>query len=441
VSYTQYRTDDSPYYGDLDATAFPLFNILVDVADETVSQEVVLNSKPGTRLQWTAGANYFQISDQWDVYASFASPFIPFGGSTTTTTSYAAFVDGTYQIADRWYVTAGARYSNDTVSDASFRTNQSTTFYEGPNGEIIPVDRNVTPPGSTINVDDLHNDSVTPRFVLRYEPNDVSSIYASYTRGYKAGILNVGGLSQQPVAPEEINAYEIGYKFDNRTLAVDLASFFYEYSDLQFSSFQNGAAQIRNAESSEVYGAEGQFRWRASDALSLYGGVAYTHAEYTSFENAPLYAYCDPNGPALGTPGSAITCVDIALGGFGLGGITQVTADASGRQMQRSPEWTANLGASYDINDVAGGVATLSGNLYYTSEFFFDANEQFKQDAYSVLSLRAQWVDPSNRYTLAVFGDNVTDEDYQTQVLFNTLGIGSVWAQPSTYGVSVSARF
>ena len=56
TSYTQYRYDHSPYHGDLDATAVPLFNILVDVWDETFSQEFLVNSKPGSRLQWTAGS-------------------------------------------------------------------------------------------------------------------------------------------------------------------------------------------------------------------------------------------------------------------------------------------------------------------------------------------------------------------------------------------------
>ena len=57
------------------------------------------------------------------------------------------------------------------------------------------------------------------------------------------------------------------------------------------------------------------------------------------------------------------------------------------------------------------------------------------------MSLRAQWVDPSKRYTVALFGDNVTDKRYQTQVLFNTIGIGSVWSSPVTYGVSLGVKF
>ena len=438
VSYTQYRKDDSPYYGDLDATALQFFNLFVGVEDETLSQEFVLTSTSDGPLQWTAGVNYFSIEDTWDVGASFGgSPFMPFGGSSTTTTSYAVFLDGTYQLSDRWYLTAGMRYSHDTVSDAWFRTNFTTMFYQGPDGNPVPVDPTVTPPGSRIDVDDLTNESVTPRLVLRYEPTDNSSVYASYTRGYKAGILNVGGLSQLPVEPEEIDAFELGYKFETRGYSVDLAAFFYDYKDLQFSSFQNGAAQIRNAEGSEIYGLEAQGRFQVTDNFSIFGGAAWTHAEYESFENAPYYTYCDPTA-AVGT---AIGCVPFELGGFGPGAIAQVTADASGLEMQRSPELTANIGASYAINDIAGGVVTLSGNLYYSSSFFFDASEQFEQDAYEVLALRAQWVDASERVELALYGDNVTDERYQTQVLFNTLGIGSVWSGPATYGASISYRY
>src|SRR5262249_55892691 len=141
--------------------------------------------------------------------------------------------------------------------------------------------------GERIDVNDLHNSDVTPRVVLRYKPNDDSSIYASYTRGYKAGILNVGGLSQLPGPAENIDAYEIGYKFDNRTFGIDLAAFDYDYQDLQVSSFQNAAAQIRNAASSKIYGVEAQGHYHVTQAFNLNAGIAWNHARYESFPNAP----------------------------------------------------------------------------------------------------------------------------------------------------------
>ena len=191
---------------------------------------------------------------------------------------------------------------------------------------------------------------------------------------------------------------------------------------MQVSSFQNGAAQIRNAASSEIYGLEGQVRYRFSSAFNVNAGAAWTHARYKSFKNAPYYSYCDTTVAAP----NAMAC-----GVFGPGSLTQTTTDASGLHMQRAPEVTANLGASYGL-DAAGGRLTLSGNLYYTSSFYFDPSEQFKQDGYEIVSLRAQWVDPSKRYTIAVFGDNITDKRFRTQVLFNTLGIGGTWNAPVT---------
>jgi iron complex outermembrane receptor protein len=430
TSYTQYRHDLTPNKGDLDATALGLFYIYIGPEDKTFSQEFVLNSHAGSRLQWTAGLNYFQVRDTWDVDASFSSsPFLDFGGSSTFTKSVAAFADATYELNDKLFLTVGGRFSHDIVTDAYFKTNFTTTQYEGPTG--APISTAGLLPETKIFVKTLKNDSFTPRAVLRYKPSDQSSVYASFTRGYKAGILNVGGLSAVPVKPEKINAYEVGYKYGDRALSVDLAGYYYDYKNLQVSSYQNGAAQIRNAASSEIYGLEAQARYKLSQAFTLTGGVAWTHARYKSFKNAPYYSYCDPTAPVT----SAMAC-----GAIGPGSLTQTTTDASGLHMQRAPDFTANAGASYGL-DLGGGRLTLSGNLYYSSSFYFDPSEQFKQKPYEVLALRAQWVDPSERYTVAVFGDNVTGKRYRSQVLFNTLGIGSVWAQPTTYGVSLGAKF
>lgn len=430
TSYTEYRKDHTPYFGDLDATALPIFNILVDVHSQNFSQEFLLNSKPGSRLQWSVGAIYFQYRDTWDVSASFGlSSFFPFGGSSTNTKSVAAFADLTYELTDKLFLTAGARYSHDTVGDAYFRTHLGTTSYIGPNGETVPF---TGAPETAIPVDKLKNNALTPRAVLRYKPDEDSSVYASFTRGYKAGILNVGGLSQEPIKPEKINAFEIGYKYEKRAFSLDLASFYYDYKNLQVSSYQDGAAQIRNAASSRIYGAEAQGRYRFSDAFNIYGGVAWTHARYHSFRNAPYYTYCDPT---VVSPTNSLFC-----GALGPGAIVQTNTDASGFKMQRSPEFSGNAGASYEVT-LAKGRLTLSSNVYLTSSFYFDPEQQFKQKAYGLVSVRAEWLDPSNRYSVAVFGDNVTNRRYQTQVLFTTIGTGAEWDSPATYGVQLGAKF
>lgn len=444
TSYTQYRHDYTPYNDDLDSTAVPLFNLYIGVKDTTISQEFLLNSSDrDSRLQWTVGANYFYFKDDWsDLKASGLVPSFgadadtthlqPFGGSSTTTSSLAAFADGTYALVEnKLFLTLGGRFSHDRVTDAYFNTNQFTGFtgYTGRHGENIPFSGT---PQTQIDVPNLSDNSFTPRVVLRYKPDDASSIYASYTQGYKAGILNVGGYSMQPVKPEKNNAYELGYKYEQRKWAVDLASFLYDYKDLQVSSFQAGAAQITNAATARVYGVEGQVRYSVTRTFDINAGATWTHARYRSFQNAPFYGYCDPAVADMAAP---TYCAS------GAGSIVQITHDASGDRLQRSPDFTANLGANYLIPTAEIGQFTLSGNLYYSSAFYFDPSEQFRQGAYSVLSLRAQWVDPSGRYSVAAFGDNLGNRHYLSYINANTTGIQSIWASPVTYGVTFGVKF
>ena len=410
TSYTQYRKESAVNLEDLDSTALNLFNIYIGIENRTVTQEFLLTSKPGTRLQWTAGAYYFKNRDTYIVNAAFGvPPYTPFGGSSTTTYSYAGYADLTYAITPKLFLTGGARYGHDEVKDAYYKIQFIQTK--------VPAD-------------DYPTNKFTPRVVLRYEPTDTSSVYASYNRGYKAGILNVGGQSTKQIKPEDIDALEAGYKYDGSRLSFDLASYYYFYKNLQVSSFQSGLADITNAAKARIYGLEGSARYRFSEAFDLSAGAAYTHARYRSFPAATYSSYCDSTGavPAL------------ACGAIGPGSLTQTSNDSAGYEMPRAPDFTGNIGVNYHAS-VAQGQLTVSGNLYYTSKFYFDSSKQFSQDGYEVLALRAQWVDPSQRYTFAVYGDNLTDKRYRVQTLSNTLGIGSVWSAPTTWGASFSAKF
>src|SRR3546814_12470028 len=86
-------------------------------------------------------------------------------------------------------------------------------------------------------------------------------------------------------------------------------------------------------------------------------GATWTHATYRSFDGAPYYGYCDPG----------VSCqVDPTSGNPIRGTIVQVQRDASGNRLQRSPEFTGNLGASYLIPTASIGTFTVSGPLYYS---------------------------------------------------------------------------
>ncbi len=405
TSFTQYRDETGQHRYDFDASSMDIYHYTFETTDKIFTQEFLLASSGENRLQWTTGLFYFADETQYPKNRESISgaPFLPKRGSGVDVSSYAIFGDATYALLDNLYLTAGLRYSKDKSTNAYF------------------IDDNRV----KVNVDDLDDEQLTPRLALRYEFTPNSNVYASYSQGFKSSILNVAGNTTVgiQVDPEKINAYEIGYKYSSGALQFDAAAFYYDYKDLQVASYVADSSFIKNAANSTIYGGEVQTRYAFTDRFQANVGVSFMHAEYDKFDESQTWDQC-----------LAATCgiyYGVYLPGYG---------DAAGNEMQRSPEFTGTLGLNYQM-DVAGGSLDLSGTLYHTSHFYFDSSNLYKQDAYDLLSMRAAWTDPSKQYTVAVYGDNLTDEEYRTQVLPQFYGALSTWGAPRTFGVSLGMHF
>lgn len=401
TSYTQYRKDDSQIVIDNDGTGSRVAQLEMNITDKTFSQEILLTSVGDGALQWTAGVFYFDYEDSFIPFRVIIPPYgiadwTTIGGSATTTQSFAAYIDATYSLTDDLYLTLGARYSRDKVVDG-LATNDA---------------------GMLESVDDYKDSRTTPRVVLRYELDDNSSIYGSFTQGYKAGFLDVANPPPaEEVDPEQIDAYEIGYKYAGESFALSLAAFYYDYQDLQVSLYPEGTAVTLNAASASIKGFEGHLNYSASDKLEFSIGAAWTDAEYDDFPD--YFRYQEVPGAGFFAP---------------------IPFDASGKMMQRAPELTATLSARY-VTDLAGGSLVISGNAYYSSKFYFDGSEDTEEGSYTTLGLRTAWTNPSNRYTVAVYGDNLTDEAYRVQANETFSGMSTIWAPPRTVGVSLKLDF
>ncbi len=450
TSYSQWRQEDvNQGLNETDAAGPSFFTpgfvqLGLPIFDTTFSQELLLTSKPGPRLQWTTGVFLFSYRDAFDVNLAtyehlspalydatvgavfpvgrLANGQTPLGGSSTTTKSAAYYLDATYELLpNKLYFTAGARVSHDLVDSAYY----NTQFFR-----------------TRVPVPSVNSNKVTPRAVIRYKPTDHSSIYASFSEGYKARIIDAGGSCQDPpafkcnpVQPEDVFAYEIGYKFETPSFSNEFAAFDYQYRNLQVSEYlQNSEAFIVNAAQSRIYGLEEQFHVNAfEDHVHVNGGVSWTHARYTTFGGlvdgqvvgAPVYQTC-PNGPAVDGCYAEVNSSTVL----------------HGTRMQYVPDYTANLGPRYTTGMTASGEYSVSGNLYYTSYYFSSpAGTQFRQPSYTTLTLRTEWQDPSRRYTFAIYGDNLTNARYRTTVAYNGEGIGAVWSAPATWGVEFGAHF
>lgn len=418
TSYTQHRREDVNTSTDLDYSGADLLQMGIPVNNRTFSQELLFTSKGGARLQWTAGLFYFSNKDQYittlDAAGNTPETRIRLGGSSTATKSYAAFVDLTYELSPKFFLTAGARYARDKVVDAYY--NERFSSAETP-------------------VPSISDDRVTPRFVFRYKPGESTSLYASYTKGYKAAIIDVGGSCQNApficnaVQPETIDAFEVGAKYSAFGLSAELGAFYYDYKNLQVSLYRAGTAEVVNAAQSEIYGLDGQLQYRVSDNLDIQLGAAWTHARYKEFANAPIYTPCTSQ-PADVQAACLASGTSFVIIGQNLSNVP----------MQRTPEFTGNIGVRYSV-DLAGGELGLSGNLYHSSEVFFGpSGTQFRQGSYQTLALRAAWTDPTERFTVALWGENITNSRFRVGAQYTNYGIGANWNKPATYGVDIRAR-
>jgi iron complex outermembrane receptor protein len=425
TSYTQYSQQSSRTQNEnltasdinpVPGVYLPIVQINIpNIGTSLLTQEFLLNSNSEGRLKWTAGAFYMNWTDRFGADLSSAGgPYASTGRSGTDTVSLAAYANAEYEVLDDLYLQAGLRFSHEEVQDAF-----DAGFHD-------PSD-----PAKVLNLylPNLQSDRLSPRAVLRYNINPDSNVYFSFSRGFKAPIYNVGGAQTAPVKPESIDAYELGYKYAANALSFDLATYYYDYTNLQVASYQtiNGVpvSETSNAASSRIYGVEGNMQYQVTDAFHIDAGAAYTNAKYSSFKGDPYYA----------------RCVDLAgCNGLPFGFFTSDPVDERNLDMVRAPEFTANLGAQYNM-PLYGGDLLLAGQLYYTSSFYFDSSDEYKQGGYALLDLRAAWTDPSGMYTLAVFGNNVTGTDYRTQVLANNTGIGQVWGPPAMYGGEVTFHF
>lgn len=421
TNYDQYRDEKSRHEIEVDVSNIPLFAVSFDSFDKLKTHETLLTSKPGGKLSWVAGLFYLDqkasspfrvdvpaLGDQWRVGIHIKS--------------YSVYADATYQVGDQLYLTGGGRYSHDT---------QDGRWDCTPTGVlVVGCPRNQT--GGLDTAFTLKFNNFSPRAVIRYELDPNASIYASVTRGYKSGLANTNGFSTVPIKPEKITAYEAGFKMARGRSRFELAGFYYDYKNLQVSTYTGTRSITTNAAASEVYGGEISFAHDLGDYVSLSGGLAYTHGRYTFYPGAPgnFYDYVLDGRDTAG----------VLNGGATDGQVDNRSIDASGNHMIRSPDLSGNVAVDAHV-PLAGGTLRFNGNLYYSSKVFFDAANKHVQKAYTLTNVRLGWTDPSDHATISVFANNLTNEEVIGQVLPNGLASAIAWTPPRSIGVALNFNY
>ena len=111
------------------------------------------------------------------------------------------------------------------------------------------------------------------------------------------------------------------------------------------------------------------------------------------------------------------------------------------RSPQNSPEWSAYYGMTWR-GDIMGGEIRVTPSLSYRSDYhLFDTPDPIlDQDGYVLADASVVWTAPSRRWEVGLFGRNLTNAYYWS----NVAKVGDVarrlTGEPVTYGIQLSAK-
>jgi iron complex outermembrane receptor protein len=186
------------------------------------SEELRFTSPDNTsKLKWTGGAYLFKqlYNKQYaTVYKDLAFLFGSYPGievnkAILNNNGMALFGQIDYAITNKLIVTAGCRYDveNRKAEVSRFRVDELNNI----------INYTFSPETKT-----KQFSALSPRAVLKYSIGESQSIYASYTRGFRAGGINM--YTNKPeysfFNPEYSDNYEVGHKIQSRNKKLMLAS-------------------------------------------------------------------------------------------------------------------------------------------------------------------------------------------------------------------------
>ncbi|MFN3287647.1 MAG: TonB-dependent receptor, partial [Sphingomonadaceae bacterium] len=317
------------------------------------SQETRL-SGGADALTWTAGI-YFSRERLNEVYRSdfldagfFLSAFTPYRQRVR---SIAGFAQVEYQLAERVNLVGGLRYE-----DEKRRLIGLSTIGILENGFEIPF---VTDQDRDAGLSEL-----TGKAAVEFRATPDLLLYASASRGVKSGgFTAVNTLAPQqvdPFRPENLWAYELGFKGDlaERALRLNGAFFFYDYRDQQVQGVvvsevggvTTRIGRITNAPRSRIWGIELEGVARLAQWLTLSQTVAYKEGEYRRFLDPDLSgAIVDRRGQAIGFPNWSYL------------GEVRATAPVGGLELGGTFAWSFRDDSTLAVLRAAGDTYTVKG--------------------------------------------------------------------------------
>ena len=364
----------------------------------------------------------------------------------TQRNAFAAYTQGVWDFAEDLTLTVGVRYAYDEVvaEENLFRYTESNALFgfmpEGSgsgnplyeinlanggfemdaDGEVVtdeygqPIPTNTVVNGghpiavSVYRPFDRKDEKITGRINLDWDINDEIMMYFSATSGYRSGGYNLVFFSNTAdYDPEELTAYEIGYKtqFLDNTLQINGSFYLYDYESIhtvatEVTSLGGTSTSVLEAPGAEVMGIEAEVLWLATDSLTLGGNFSYTPNEYTKD-----LMILDP--ASVETPTSLYPDRETNR------------KNINGNQLLQVPELKYTAYGTYSVPLDAGANLDLSAVYSWTDDVYYSPfeNQNEMAEAYGRLDIRATWTNAEQNIEIAAFCNNVMDDVAVLQVL------------------------
>ena len=406
-SITSYQEYFNEFSMDRDATTVNLYDTFDTSTTETITQEFNWNiDLKGS--SWILGA--FLMDDDTSRRTLFDLPLPVFGfpvpgklewdHQSIDIKSKAFFIDGTFDLDEKTELSLGLRRTKD-----EFKSIQLNRVFLNL-GQFIPVsttcDRKI---GQNFESD-------TSRLVIKRILNNRFNAYLSYSEGFKAGGIATYECSD-PYKPEEVDAFEIGFKgyFNSGKTSLNASLFNYDYTNFQVIQVIGTQTVTKNAGVANVDGLEVEMNHNFSDKLNLELAYSFLDAVYDDFVNL--------NGlnPQLGFQ------------------------QLKGNYLNHSPRNSLSIGLNYSKEFTKGKLILQLDSIFRSKTHFTEFND-YAQESYSVFNLNVVWDNASDDLRFKIYAKNLTNEEYLTGFLNSASNGGRFgnYSHPRVFGIEISSK-
>ena len=383
------------------------------------SEELRINSNSESKFQYTAGVYAFKqkgyeptTNTAYELSSAEAAAYMLPNGTflinrnRSNNFGIAGFGELSYLLTNRLKATIGLRYDYEK-REAIFNGFGDAMLL---NGVVTDLNPNTSASGNY--------SAITPKFSLSYAVNELSTIYATYTKGFRAGGINASSLPagvRQTFDPEYSNNYEIGYKafLADKKLSIGASAFLIQWKDLQFYNLVAPFTYAReNVGDAQSMGLELEVTALPAKGLQVDGSFGFNPTEYKGF--------------------------DLKRVNFGTGVVS--TTAIGGNKLSNAPNHTIFLGAQYEYAINKKWKAVVRGEVRNLGKQYTDIQNQIEQASYTLINSRLGL--STNKYSLFVWGQNLNNERYLAYGNpDSSFGRQARMAQPRTFGITLSAKF